>query len=242
MSVTIREKEEEARKIDQSKDEFLAMITHELKTPLVPIQGYSDILLSGHLGNLTKEQRERLEVIKSSSKSLLQLITDLLDVQKLNLGQMRMKKENTSIGSTIEKAIEVMMPEANANHIEITHNAKDVYVSHDQERILQVLANLIKNSLKAVSPNTGKIQVLLHDSPQEVRISVIDNGIGIPEEYMKKMFTKFYQVDSSLTREKGGSGLGLAICQGIIEAHGGKISVENNSGSGATFSFVFTKT
>jgi signal transduction histidine kinase len=242
MSVTIREKEEEARKIDQSKDEFLAMITHELKTPLVPIQGYSDILLSGHLGKLTKEQRERLEVIKSSSKSLLQLITDLLDVQKLNLGQMRMKKENTSIGSTIEKAIEVMMPEANANHIEITHNAKDVYVSHDQERIVQVLANLIKNSLKAVSPNTGKIQVLLHDSPQEVRISVIDNGIGIPEEYMKKMFTKFYQVDSSLTREKGGSGLGLAICKGIIEAHGGKISVENNSGGGATFSFVLTKT
>ena len=241
MSTTILEKEEEARKIDQSKDEFLAMITHELKTPLVPIQGYSDILLSGHLGNLTKEQRERLEVIKSSSRSLLQLITDLLDVQKLELGQLRMKKENTSIGATIEKAIETMLPEANENHVEITHNAKDIVVFHDQERIVQVLTNLIKNSLKAVSPKTGKIQVFMYDSPQEVRIAVKDNGIGIPPEYLKKIFRKFYQIDSSLTREKGGSGLGLVICKGIVEEHDGKVFVENNSNGGATFSFVIPK-
>lgn len=241
MSTTILEKEEEARKIDQSKDEFLAMITHELKTPLVPIQGYSDILLSGHLGKLTKEQRERLEVIKSSSRSLLQLITDLLDVQKLELGQLRMKKENTSISYTIQKAIEVMLPEANENHVELTHNAKDVIMLHDQERIVQVLTNLIKNSLKAVSPKTGKIQVLMYDSPQEVRVAVKDNGIGIPQEYLKKIFRKFYQVDSSLTREKGGSGLGLAICKGIIEAHGGKVFAENNSDGGATLSFVIPK-
>lgn len=242
MSTAILEKENEARKIDQSKDEFLTMITHELKTPLVPIQGYSDILLSGHLGSLTKEQRERLEVIKSSSRSLLQLITDLLDVQKLELGQLRMKKENTSIGSTIKKAIEVMMPEANANHVELTHNAKDVVVFHDQERIVQVLTNLIKNSLKAVSPKTGKIQVFMYNSPQEIRIAVKDNGIGIPPGYLEKIFRKFYQIDSSLTREKGGSGLGLAICKGIVEEHGGKVFAENNSNGGATFSFVIPKT
>lgn len=242
MSTTILEKEEEARKIDQSKDEFLAMITHELKTPLVPIQGYSDILLSGHLGSLTKEQRERLEVIKSSSRSLLQLITDLLDVQKLELGQLRMKKENTSIDSTIKKAIGIMLPEANENHVELTHNAKDVVVFHDQERIVQVLTNLIRNGLKAVSPKTGKIQVLMYNSPQEVRIAVKDNGIGIPPGYLEKIFRKFYQIDSSLTREKGGSGLGLAICKGIVEEHGGKVFAENNSNGGATFSFVIPKT
>ena len=242
MSATILEKEEEARKIDQSKDEFLAMITHELKTPLVPIQGYADILLSGHIGELTKAQRERIEVIKSSSGSLLQLITDLLDAQKLELGQLRMKKENKSIGSTIEKAIETMLPEAQENDIALTHNAKDIVMSHDSERIIQVLTNLIRNSLKAVSSKTGKIQVLMFDSPGEVRIAVKDNGIGIPQEYLKKIFRKFYQVDSSLTRERGGSGLGLSICKGIIEKHDGQISAENNSSGGATFSFVIPKT
>jgi signal transduction histidine kinase len=172
----------------------------------------------------------------------LQLITDLLDVQKLELGQLRMKKENTSMSSTIEKAIEVMLPEANENHVELTHNAKDVVVFHDQERIVQVLTNLIKNSLKAVSPKTGKIQVLMYDSPREIRIAVKDNGIGIPPEYLKKIFRKFYQIDSSLTREKGGSGLGLAICKGIVEEHDGKVFAENNSNGGATFSFVIPKT
>lgn len=242
MSTTILEKEQEARKIDQSKDEFLAMITHELKTPLVPIQGYSDILLSGHIGDLTKEQRERIQVIKSSSESLLQLITDLLDAQKLELGQLRMKKENKSIGSTIEKAVETILPEAQENGVELTHNAIDIVVSHDSERIIQVLANLIRNSLKAVSSKTGKIQVLMFDSPGEVRIAVKDNGIGIPQEFLKKIFRKFYQVDSSLTRERGGSGLGLSICKGIIEEHGGQIFAENNSSGGATFSFVIPKT
>ena len=242
MSTTIREKEEDARKIEQSKDEFLAMITHELKTPLVPIQGYSDILLSGHLGDLTKAQRERLEVIRSSSGSLLQLITDLLDAQKLELGQLRMKKENVSIGTTVQKAIETMLPEAQENHIELIHNAKDVVVPHDSERISQVLTNLIRNGLKAVTQETGKIEVLMYDSPKEVRISVKDNGIGIPEEYLKNIFRKFYQIDSSLTREKGGSGLGLSICKGIIEEHGGKIWAENDNTGGATFSFTLQKT
>jgi len=153
-----------------------------------------------------------------------------------------MKKENVSIGSTIQKAIEVMLTDAQENDIELSDNAKDVVVSHDSERIIQVLTNLIRNSLKAVQTKTGKIEVLLYDSPNEVRISVKDNGIGIPPEYLKNIFRKFYQIDSSLTREKGGSGLGLSICKGIIEEHGGKILAENNDTGGATFSFTLPKT
>src|SRR5438309_10314088 len=101
MSETIQIKEEEARKVEIAKDEFLAMITHELKTPLVPIQGYADILLGEHLGSLNKNQKERLEVIKSSSATLLQLISDLLDAQKLELGQLKIKKQLTNIKETI---------------------------------------------------------------------------------------------------------------------------------------------
>jgi len=241
MSNTIKEKEEEAKKIDIAKDEFLAMITHELKTPLVPIQGYSDILLSGHLGKLTDKQRDRISIIKSSSETLLSMISDLLDAQKLELGQLKMKKENTNIKDTIDKVLDVLKPEVTQKNIELSSNAIDLTINYDPERISQVITNLIKNSLNAVQPNSGKIEVILENLPTEVKISIKDNGVGIPQEKQKELFKKFYQVDASLTREKGGSGLGLAICKGIIENHMGHISVESILNQGSTFSFTIPK-
>jgi len=242
MSDTIKQKEEEARKIDIAKDEFLAMITHELKTPLVPIQGYADILLSEHLGDLTPKQKERLSIIKSSATSLLDLISDLLDAQKLELGQLRMVKSNNSIKNTIEKAVESFKPQAAEKQVEIISKSPNVIISHDSERITQVLANLIKNSLTAVKSKTGVITIEAQDLPSEIIINVKDNGTGIPSKKQKDLFKKFFQVDASLTRERGGSGLGLAICKGIVENHGGKIWVKSAPNVGATFSFSIPKT
>jgi len=241
MSNTIKEKEEEARKTNLAKDEFLAMITHELKTPLVPIQGYSDILLSEHLGKLNDKQKERLGIIKSSSESLLSIISDLLDAQKLELGQLSMKKENINIKQTIDKAIELLKPEAELKNIEINSNAVDFTISHDQERIGQVMTNLIKNSLFAIESNTGKIEIIMENLATEIKISIKDNGIGIPKDKQKELFKKFYQVDATLTRERGGSGLGLAICKGIIENHHGQISLESIPKQGSTVSFTIPK-
>lgn len=243
MTETIMLKEEEAKKTDIAKDEFLAMITHELKTPLVPIQGYADILLSGHLGKLTDKQRERIGIIKSSAASLLQLISDLLDVQKLELGQLKMKKLTVDIHDTVVKSIETLLPQIDEAKITVENKVdKGLQVPHDAERINQVLTNLIKNSLKAVKPNTGKITISSEEDANEVRIHVTDNGVGIPYDKQSKIFTKFYQVDASLTREKGGSGLGLSICKGIIEAHGGKISLKSTPGTGTTITFTLPKT
>jgi signal transduction histidine kinase len=241
MSKTIKEKEEVAKKTDIAKDEFLAMITHELKTPLVPIQGYSDILLNEHLGKLNDKQKERISIIKSSSEALLSIISDLLDAQKLDLDQLRMKKEKTDIKNTITKAIETLKPEAESNNIKITSNATSVIINHDPERIGQVITNLIKNSIIAIQPNPGKIEVLMYDLPKNVKISIKDNGVGIPQDKQDELFKKFYQVDASLTRERGGSGLGLAICKGIIDNHLGEISVESSPNQGATFSFTIPK-
>jgi signal transduction histidine kinase len=237
MSDTIKEKEEQAKKTDIAKDEFLAMITHELKTPLVPIQGYSDILLNEHLGELNSEQKNRLSIIKSSSETLLGIISDLLDVQKLEIGQLRMKKENSDIKNSILKSINALAPQAEKNEIKITVNAESLMIVHDSERIKQVLTNLIKNAIIAVEPKTGKIEVTMEDSPSEIQISVKDNGMGIPKDKQKDLFKKFYQVDTTLTRERGGSGLGLAICRGIIDNHGGSISVQSQEGKGAKFTF-----
>jgi signal transduction histidine kinase len=241
MSNTIKEKEEEAKKTDIAKDEFLAMITHELKTPLVPIQGYSDILLGEHLGKLNDKQKERIQIIKSSSESLLAIISDLLDAQKLELGQLSMKQEDINIKETIDKTIESLKPEAEEKNIKINSNVVDLIISHDQERIGQVMRNLIKNSLVATQPNTGKIEIMMEELPTEIKISIKDNGIGIPLDKQKELFKKFYQVDATLTRERGGSGLGLAICKGIIQSHKGKISVESIPNQGSTFSFTIPK-
>ena len=241
MSSTIQQKEEEAKKVDVAKDEFLAMITHELKTPLVPIRGYSDILLGEHLGSLNKNQKERLEVIRSSAATLLQLISDLLDAQKLELGQLRIKKSNNNMKETIEKTILYMAPQAESDGVSLTNNVKqDIFTLYDDERIRQVLTNLIKNSLKA-TPKNGKIEILAEDHATEIIISIKDDGKGIPADAIDKIFKKFYQVDTSLTREQSGSGLGLPICKGIVEAHGGRIWVQSELGKGSTFSFTIPK-
>jgi signal transduction histidine kinase len=242
MSSTIKEKEEEAKKIEVAKDEFLAMITHELKTPLVPIRGYSDILLGEHLGPLNKNQKERLDVIRSSAATLLELISDLLDAQKLELGQLRIKKSNNNIKETIEKTIVSMEPQAITDQVSLTYTVKhDIFTLYDDERIRQVLTNLIKNSLKATTPKTGKIEITAEEQPSEIIVSVKDNGKGIPMDSIDKIFKKFYQVDTSLTREQGGSGLGLAICKGIVEAHGGRIWVQSELTKGTTFSFTIPR-
>lgn len=233
MSETIRIKEDEAKKTDIAKDEFLAMITHELKTPLVPIQGYADILLSGHLGNLTDKQRERISIIKSSSASLLQLISDLLDVQKLELGQLRMKKDAADIRDTVARSIQTLQPQIEEDKVIVKNEVTSCTIPHDTDRIAQVLTNLIKNSIRAVTPQTGEIRIYSVEGPDDIRITVQDNGMGIPPDKQSKLFTKFYQTDATLTREKGGSGLGLSICKGIVEAHGGTISLQS-AGSGGT--------
>ena len=242
MTDTIKLKEDEARKTGIAKDEFLAMITHELKTPLVPIQGYADILLSGHLGSLTDKQRERVSVIKSSSVTLLQIISDLLDVQKIELGQLKMKKTMADIRGTVTKSIQIFQPQIDELKIKVENTVeKNTRVPHDTDRIAQVLTNLIKNSLKAVKPQTGVIKIHSSEDQDEIKISVIDNGTGIPPEKQSSLFTKFYQVDASLTREKGGSGLGLSICRGIVETHGGKITLVSKVDSGTTVIFSIPK-
>jgi signal transduction histidine kinase len=119
---------------------------------------------------------------------------------------------------------------------------KKIIVPHDPERIRQVLTNLLKNSLDVVEPNSGLIEIFVEDSPKEVKISVKDNGPGISKENQEDLFKKFYQVDTSLTREVGGSGLGLAICKGLVEGHGGIILAESTPGIGTIFSFTLPKT
>ncbi|MDE1726841.1 MAG: HAMP domain-containing histidine kinase [Thaumarchaeota archaeon] len=241
-SVQLEQVHEKLLQTDKTKDEFAVMLTHELKTPLVPIQGYADILLNGHLGHLTDDQKERLQIIKDNAGSLLNLISDILDVQKLELGQLKIIKQKNNIKDTVKKSVDALKTVASDKTISlVNHVNSDIFVSYDDARIKQVITNLIKNSLNVCNPQTGKIEIIANDSPSEIKILVKDNGRGIRDEDKDKIFRKFYQADTSSTRESSGSGLGLVICKGIVETHGGKLWFESKYGQGATFIFTIPK-
>ncbi len=229
----------ELRKIDKAKDEFSSMITHELKTPLIPIIGYSDLLLDGTLGEVAENQKEKIQIMRQSARRLSQLIQDILDAHKLELGKMRFEMQDVSSGYIIEQCINEFRPLAEAKHIKLIGNAggQDVTLRCDQKRILQVLGNLVNNAIKFVSENTGRIEITARSEGEHVIFSVKDNGVGIPKEKQPLLFVKFYQVDTSLNRKSGGTGLGLAICKGIVEAHKGRIWVESEEGRGTTVYF-----
>ena len=224
----IKEQFEELKKLDLLKDEFLAMVTHELKTPLVPIKGYVDMLLSEHIGPLNAAQRQKLEVVKNSTHCLLKIVYDLLEVQKIELGQLKLTKEMHDLSKIINDSIEKMKPDANRYGITITTDLCSGLCLCDSMRIEQIITNLLTNAIKFSPKGSGKIHVkLFREDNTHARIIVKDNGVGIEKDKLNKIFLKFYQIDTSNTREFGGTGLGLAICKGIIENHGGKIWAES---------------
>jgi PAS domain S-box-containing protein len=224
----LRDQYGQLQKLSSLKDDFLTMITHELKTPLVPIKGYVDILVSEKLGMLNPEQQKRLEIIKSSTNSLLKLISDLLDAQKLELGLLKMNKDIHDLAEIIRNTVNKMKPNTDRKSIIVTTHLEDSLPFFcDQVRIEQVISNLINNSLDFCEPNGGRIHISLQNEGSVAKIIVKDNGIGIVKENIGKIFVKFFQIDTSMTREHGGTGIGLSVCRGIVEGHGGKIWAES---------------
>ena len=224
----LREQYEQLKKLSTLKDDFLTMITHELKTPLVPIKAFIDILISEKLGTLNSEQQKRLEIIKSSTNSLLKLVSDLLDAQKLELGLLKMNKDIHDLSEIIRLVANRMKPNAEKKNIIIaTHLQESLPFFCDSSRIEQVISNLINNSLDFCLSQDGKIDIMMQAKDGNIKIIVKDNGIGIVKEDLDNIFVKFYQRDTSVTREHGGTGIGLSVCKGIVEAHHGRIWVES---------------
>jgi len=222
--------------------QFFSMISHELKTPLVPIQGYVKLLKEERFGNLDEIQKEKLGIVDSNTTALSKLIQSMLDYQKLSSGSMEMKNEENNIEKIVNDVFAALDSEFEQKGVEKMVSIEgNIELKCDAQRISQVLTNLLSNSLKAIQPKLGKINVSVSQSENKVKVSVHDNGCGIPKEEIDKVFTKFYQVDMSNTREKGGIGLGLSICQKIIDAHDGKIWIESELDKGTTINFTLPK-
>jgi len=226
------------KKIDIQKEEFISMITHELKTPLTPIRGYCEMLEDEDFGTLTKDQLNYIKKIDSSATLLQRLIGEVLDVQKLEMEKMKFDIDEFRVDSFLLDVFGDNLSTANKKRIKLINSTKNkITVKSDRGRLSQVFNNLINNAMSFVPQGTGRIEIGVKKDGNDVICYVIDNGHGIPKEKQKDIFKKFYQADTSLLRQHMGTGLGLAICKGIIDGLGGKIWFESEPRKGTTFYF-----
>lgn len=225
---------------DKAKNEFLAIMSHELRSPLHSIIGFSDILKRGMVGELNGEQKHYVSNVLTSSKHLLALINDLLDLSQIESGKMGIDIEKIYLHDFI---IEILAPvkekAAKSNIIiKIDLDSQLEFIEADRLRFKQILFNLLDNAVKFRKNDGGNVTIKIIKTDNMAQFSVSDTGIGIKEENMKKLFNKFTQSDSGLSRKYGGTGLGLAITKQLVELHGGKIWAQSQFGEGSIFTFT----
>ncbi len=231
---------EKLQEADRVKSNFLATVSHELRTPLTSVIGYSEMLLEGIAGTLNEEQSEYVRTVMEKGDQLLQLITGILDISRMESGEMRLLRAPFDFNEITGIVISTVIPQARRKKIEVTLSVPERLgpVYGDRDRIRQVLINLLGNAVK-FTPEGGKIRVAAERQPDGLLdISVSDSGIGISEEHQTRIFDPFYQVDNSSTREYGGTGLGLSIVKRLIELHNGKVWLLSAPGKGSTFHFT----
>jgi PAS domain S-box-containing protein len=234
----LREKNIELKKMDELKSDFVSNVSHELRTPLTSISGYTKLLLMGKLGQVNDQQKDCLDIVSEESERLTRLINNVLDLSKLESGKIKFKLEKIDIKEIATSTIQTLMHVANKKNIKIIlkSSGKIPLFKASKDLIKQVLINLLNNALK-FTPQKGQIEVNIKKISNKIQVAIKDNGEGIEKELIRKLFDKFYQVDSSMTREQGGTGLGLVIVKHIIDAHSGKIKVKSKLGKGSEFVF-----
>jgi signal transduction histidine kinase len=227
------------KELDRLKSNFLATMSHELRTPLTSVIGYSEMMLEGLGGPLTSEQREYLGIIMEKGENLLQLITSILDISKIEAGRVRLVLSEVDAAQLMRDAVATVLPLARKKGLKVVCEPGQIpRFQADRDKVRQCLVNLCSNAVK-FTPAGGSITVAAERMPEDrIAIHVTDTGIGISDEHVNRVFDVFYQVDGSSTREYGGAGLGLAIVKSFVEAHGGEVSVHSAPGSGSTFSVV----
>ncbi len=223
-------------KIDTLKGEFMNIAAHELKTPLVPIISYLEMLLDDK--RIPKDAKEKLKICLSSAKREADLVSDILDISKLESGTLKLEMESVDMAGLLKEAGNGLSPAVKQKGLYFKMNipSKLPIASADRRRIMQVVSNLINNATKFT--DKGGMSLNARVEGEDIFVSVEDTGMGVSKENLKKLFTKFFQVDSTVRRKQGGTGLGLAICKGIIEGHKGKIWAESVLGKGTSFNFT----
>jgi two-component system phosphate regulon sensor histidine kinase PhoR len=233
---------EQLRKLENYRREFLGNVSHELRTPLFNIQGYVTSLLEGGLED-PSVNRGYLEKTEANIERMIEMIEDLEVISRLESGEMQLDESHFDLYSLCREVFNHLEDMARAKNITLKFGADTnigMFVYADREKIRQVLVNLVMNSIKYGIDN-GRTKISIYDMVENYLVEISDNGIGMEEKHLPRVFERFYRVDRSRTRTEGGTGLGLAIVKHIVEAHGQTVNVRSTQGLGSTFSFTVKK-
>jgi signal transduction histidine kinase len=238
----LEETQRQAEKLEEANKfhaDFSAMIAHDLRSPLHTIIGASEMMKDGLLGPLNEDQKNWLDRIKNNATGLINLVSDFLDVSKLESGRIELSRAEINIADLVHNTLQNFTPLATSKSIRLTCVADEsmLPIRADRRRLDQVLTNLVSNAVKFTGSG-GAIEVRLRTDTEGLRVEVEDSGVGIPHDEIETLFQKYRQVKSLTVPAQEGTGLGLVICKMIVEAHGGKIWVDSEEGKGATFTFT----
>ena len=232
---------DKALEADRIKSAFLASMSHELRTPLNSIIGFTGMVLQGLAGPLNEEQTKQLGMVRNSARHLLDLINDILDISKIEAGQLNIMSENFDLRKSIEKSVQIISPLANKKDIRLHYKIEDniFEMRGDQRRVEQIIINLLSNAVKFT--DHGEINLNCFADNDSITLSVQDTGIGIKPENINIIFDAFRQVDTGIARVQEGTGLGLNITKKLVEMMGGSIHVQSEPGKGSIFTVILPK-
>lgn len=227
------------RDLDATKDEFISMASHQLRTPLTSIKGYISMMLDGDLGEIRPEQRKALEEAYDSSQRMVYLIGDFLNLSRIQTGRFELEKTPVSLSRLIGEEIDQLRQSAKARNVSLLYSAPAEFpdVLLDETKIRQVMMNFIDNAVYYAKPDGGEVLIVLEKQRDAVIFTVKDNGIGVPARARRHLFTKFYRADNAKKARPDGTGIGLYMAKRVVVAHGGSIIFESKEGEGSEFGF-----
>jgi signal transduction histidine kinase len=238
----LRKTNEKLKALDEAKDEFISMASHQLRTPLTSVKGYVSMVLDGDAGKVAGQQRELLEQAFASSQRMVYLIADLLNVSRLKTGKFVIESVPTKLGEVVETEMAQLKETAKAHNLELTYEKPEDFpvLNLDETKTRQVIMNFIDNAIY-YTPAGGHIRVELTASDKTIDYKVIDDGLGVPRAEQHHLFTKFYRAGNAKKARPDGTGLGLFMAKKVVIAQGGSIIFESQEGKGSTFGFSFPR-
>jgi signal transduction histidine kinase len=228
------------KELDQAKDEFISMASHQLRTPLTTIKGYLSMVLEGDVGPVTKDEKQLIEQAFDSAERMVFLIGDLLNVSRLQSGKFIIDSKPTNLAKMVEAQVDQLQETAKTHHLTLSYKKPDKFslLNLDETKIQQVVMNFIDNAIY-YTPANGSIEVALEATPTEVIYTVTDTGLGVPKAEQHHLFAKFYRAGNAREMRPDGTGLGLFMAKKVIAAQGGSIIFKSTEGKGSTFGFSF---
>ncbi len=238
----LRQTNQRLRMLDQTKDDFISMASHQLRTPLTSVKGYVSMVLDGDAGKINELQKKLLNQSFLSSQRMVYLISDLLNVSRLRTGKFVIEPIATNLAEVIESEVEQLQETAKGRELTLTYHAPEHFptLMVDENKLRQVIMNFIDNAIY-YTPSGGTITINLVDKPQTIEFTVVDDGIGVPKPEQHHLFSKFYRAHNAKRARPDGTGLGLFMAKKVIIAQGGAVIFKSQEGKGSTFGFTFPK-